>query len=316
MDLDIPLLKIFRKPLISVQESWVDAFPVLIFFVLFGASVIFFLFLKKKWIARRSIQIIAFFIFVFLIHRCLCVVRGWIYGLVEIGRDDLRAFEHLCMFIPILGLSIFFGRIFCGWICPLGFVQELAGRMNTRKGNRNIFSLILFIVLIAVSVVYFYYFRPGTDFFTENVAAVWSVVLIVLLIYLWFNPSFPAVKIKIISFAAWTLLGIVGVFITNPWCILYGNELDYSALLAFFNVIVIASVHSQAWCRYMCPLGGLLSLLSKYGLIQLKLTYCDDCYKKDCFSICPTGAIKNGKLRMPECILCGKCIEKCRGNIY
>ncbi|HIE43594.1 MAG TPA: 4Fe-4S binding protein [Candidatus Omnitrophica bacterium] len=312
MTLDIPLFKIFRRPLIPIQESWVDAFPIIAIFILFAAATFLLLFFKKKALARRIVQVLAFFTFVILIHRCLCLIRGWAFGIIEIGRDDLRAFENLCMFVPIFGLSLLLGRIFCGWICPLGFLQEVAGSLTRKKGRKSLRSPIIFFILLTGSIIYLYFFRPTTDFFTENTAAIWSMMLLIILIYLWFIPSSQTERLKYYSLIGWIILGIAGVFLTSPWCIMYGNELDYSAFLALLVVTAVAVVHSQAWCRYLCPLGGLLSLLARFGsVIELKSNTCRNCSIEDCNLICPTGALTKEGINTSECILCGRCIENC-----
>ncbi|MBN2356507.1 4Fe-4S binding protein [candidate division KSB1 bacterium] len=291
-----------------------DAFPVVVMFVFFIVSALLLIVAVKKTTGRRIVQSVSLFIFVFLIHRCLCVIRGWAYGIIEIGRDDLVAFENLCMFVLIIGFTLLFGRIFCGWICPLGFLQELSGHLN-RKQDRNMGALILYVLLLIIAVGYLVFFRPATDFFTENLAAIWSVILVLFLILFRLRPIRRTKNLKYYSLTAWVMLGLLSVYLTNPWCVLYGDELDYSSLLALFVVVSAASVHSMAWCRYLCPLGALLALVGRTGMIKLHSNGCKGCINRQCEQVCSSGALKNGEIEMAECVLCGECIAKCNMDI-
>jgi polyferredoxin len=77
----------------------------------------------------------------------------------------------------------------------------------------------------------------------------------------------------------------------------------------------VSAFHFRFWCKYLCPIGAFNGLIAHKSLVKIKLgDKCDGC--QICDRICPVEAITmDGKNRpvidYPECILCGKCIEKC-----
>ena len=45
--------------------------------------------------------------------------------------DDLNAFKYLIVFATVAAFAMLFGRLFCGWLCPLGFAQELLAKLTS-----------------------------------------------------------------------------------------------------------------------------------------------------------------------------------------
>jgi len=77
----------------------------------------------------------------------------------------------------------------------------------------------------------------------------------------------------------------------------------------------------RVWCRYFCPVGAVLALCAKIGLIKIVIG-ANQCKKFSCIQcaeVCPMGIIDANKLRegvspdipMTECITCMRCIDRC-----
>jgi MauM/NapG family ferredoxin protein len=86
----------------------------------------------------------------------------------------------------------------------------------------------------------------------------------------------------------------------------------------FVGLIALNLLAERFWCRYLCPLGGLLGVLSKVGLIRRRVgSGCSACQL--CARCCPTGTIRPeaGFASDPaECTLCLECLEAChRGDV-
>jgi ferredoxin len=100
-----------------------------------------------------------------------------------------------------------------------------------------------------------------------------------------------------------------GIFPTEP--IYYRDTLLFAAV--FLGVITLNLFAPRFWCRYLCPLGGLLGLISKLALIRREVgEECQGC--KLCTSACPTGTIdpvKDYASDPSECTLCLDCLETC-----
>jgi len=313
--------KIVTRPLIPVANSWIDATPFILISLFLSLSGLFLWRFGREERARWALRAVSTFVFVIFLHRCLCMLRDAVGGIAEVGRDDLRAFGQLCIFTPLLGFSLTLGRAFCGWVCPLGFLQEGIGRIalfkRERLGRRSKAADLILLVLVSfIAIRMLIAFKPSTDFLTENVAACFSILLLLIM--------FPALlsrrlaeRLKRVRYPAlgiWMTLVVIRVFVTNPWCVLYGGELDYSSLLALFVVLSTSLLIPQAWCRYICPLGTFLSLISKISLLRFGSTgKCAGC--GECDRVCPMGAIERGKLDLSSCIYCGRCLKGCVGRL-
>jgi len=81
----------------------------------------------------------------------------------------------------------------------------------------------------------------------------------------------------------------------------------------FIALVGLNLVAERFWCRYLCPLGGMLGLLSKVAILRREVTpectYCDLCTDS-----CPTGTINplDGYKSDPaECTMCMDCLYGC-----
>ncbi len=315
-----PLFKLTDLPLLPVAGSWVDATPyALMFLLLLGAALAATrLRGRARQAARRVIQSISAFVFIIFLHRCICMLRGWAFAMSLMGRNNVLAFGHACMFVVIIAVGMAFGRFFCGWICPLHLLQEgIAGIYRRRVGLssprlRRLAGYLLAAGLTVLLVWLAYLVRPGTQFFSENVAAVWGLALLALIFMVVAHEHWDAraKKLKYVSLVMWLGLSLAGVFVTNPWCVLYGDELDYSSLVALLAVVSGGAVISLAWCRYLCPAGATLAVAAELAALRVSDPgNCRHCGR--CELVCPTGALKEGRIDQSSCTYCGRCLENC-----
>ena len=83
-------------------------------------------------------------------------------------------------------------------------------------------------------------------------------------------------------------------------------------LLIFAGVIGLSHFAPRFWCRYLCPLGALLALVSPLGLFKRRVSSeCNAC--DECRQVCPMGAPgeRSESIRLSECIQCRTCVEAC-----
>lgn len=317
MRFDMPLFKIVQRPLVPVMGSWVDAAPFAIFFVLLATAPFFMGRGRRVQLWRRIYQVVSSFTFILFLHRCLCMIRGWVFALKIVGKNDVIAFGHLCMFALLVAMTLSFGRIFCGWLCPIGLFSEIIGWLAAKRAalarRRRLVAGYVTLTGVCVTVAWLAYMvRPGTQYFSENVAAAWGAWLLLLLFFaLPREFSDRGMKrVKYLSLGLWLLLSVVGVFVTSPWCTLFGDEVDYSSAVAFLSVLLAGSVLAMAWCRYLCPMGALLGWLARYSPLRLvNRVACTACGK--CARVCPMGALGTDGIDQTSCIYCARCVGTC-----
>lgn len=187
--------------------------------------------------------------------------------------------------LGVLGVSLLAGRAFCGWMCPIGTLQDILvrffGRLirNKKKpGNKNT-------VKIPVRI------SKRSDAWLRSLK--YLVLGIILLASTW--AVYPPLR-EICPARA-----IFSFQMTTP--------LLWSVLITF---VVTSMLNPRVWCKYLCPLGAVMAPLNKISPLRLVLNK-DNCTNCGCCDIvCPMG-IEDvpHNLRSAECIECLKCQETC-----
>jgi len=185
---------------------------------------------------------------------------------------------NVALLISTLVLTIMSKKSFCGWVCPLGTLQEWLGRLGRRVFGRHfhlprradgVLMNLRYVVLIAVPVLTF---------------TVWK-----------FDLGFRAY---------------------DPFYILFSWGDHGTAALSFLVVIGVlgaALFVPLLWCRYLCPMGAALDPLSRFGALRVrrdseKCTSCGAC-DKACLHAIPVSQVDEVTAR--NCTNCLECIEEC-----
>lgn len=191
----------------------------------------------------------------------------------------------------IIAGTFVFGRFFCGFVCPLGTIIDLTrpcvGSRKTRSLNvKNVKYLVLVFLLVCALLG-----ASFIHFFDPFIITARSLALI-----LYPFVSYFAGLVTLVHQAQFT---------------------ETLIALGFIIVIILLSgLATRFWCRYLCPLGGLLAVLSKFSL--LKFTFKNGCTQcMLCEKVCPTGAItaQEEDIDPAECIGCLRCLYECPQHI-
>ncbi len=88
---------------------------------------------------------------------------------------------------------------------------------------------------------------------------------------------------------------------------LFGLHLRTPVLLTMLVSLLIATVFIRnLYCRFLCPLGAFLGILSKLTVFRIKRwSECKTC--KICEKACEWGAIRGPQIIMTECVRCDDC---------
>ena len=191
--------------------------------------------------------------------------------------------------LGILALfGVVLGRTVCGWLCPLGLIQELLHKIPTPKIRKSRITRKLtwlkyvFLAVFVIAVPLIYGIGKG-------------VIL----------PGFC----KYIC-PAGTFEGAVGI-LQNP-----ANSSSFFQLKAVFTskwvimlVIGLACVFCyRSFCRFICPLGAIYGFFNRFAVTGVKVNpdRCNGCGA--CVMKCRMDVRHVGDR---ECISCGKCIDTC-----
>ena len=268
---------------------------------------------------RRLVQ--TFCLVVFLILLTLATISGISLssldlflqmdpGLVFITAISARII--LFSFIPaaiVLLSGPFIGRVFCGYICPMGTTLDVTDALFKFKNKSYLFSKNLLKIKYLVLV-----FLLGSALFGVSYIFIASPLSLITRFY-------GLVIFPVISFLSKEALDLV-----RP----LGDMLDITSVsfaqirtirfatqffILFFFMIVFSMVKfsPRFWCRYLCPSGAMLAFFSTSPLIRREVS--DECNQCGvCVQKCPMSAID---IDMPEntfyseCIVCRTCEEIC-----
>lgn len=88
-------------------------------------------------------------------------------------------------------------------------------------------------------------------------------------------------------------------------------------LLAFGGgLLVIGTVIGRPYCRFLCPYGGLLAIVSRFALWPIQITPDEELECGLCDKSCPFGAILNHRADRGSCLACARCFATCPRQKY
>lgn len=206
-------------------------------------------------------------------------------------QNALNASGHTAPWYMLGILALFgvtLGRTICGWICPLGLIQELLHRIPTHKIRRSrITRMLSYLKYIFLSVF-------------------------VVALPVWFGAGRGQILPAFCKYIcpAGTLEGAAG-YLQHP-----ANSTSFYQLGALFtNKWIIMAVTGlacvfcfRAFCRFICPLGAIYGLFNRFALTGIRVNpdRCNGCGL--CVMKCPMDVKHVGD---HECISCGKCMDFC-----
>jgi len=216
-------------------------------------------------------------------------------------------------------LTLFFGRIYCSTVCPIGIMQDVIHRISARfnkdkKGRSKLFSYsrpknslryIILALTAAASLSGFQLFLLLLDPYSA-----FGRIMVNL-----FKPIYMFGN----NVLAGTLTGM-GNYTLYRVDIVLQSVLALCVALVTFGIIALLSWRNgRTWCNTICPVGAFLSLLSRFSLLRIRIdkdkcTRCGSC-AHNCKASCISSVSK--KVDVSRCVNCFNCLDNCpQGALY
>ena len=186
------------------------------------------------------------------------------------------------LFMAFLGISFLLRKSFCSWLCPVGTLSEYLSKLGRYTFRRN-------------------FVLPR-----------------------WLDLSLRGFKYLLLGFFAYAVASMsaagIAEFFGTPYALIvdvrmlnFFRYLDGGAALVVLGLVVASIFVQNFWCRYLCPYGalmGLVSLLSPVRILRSEPA-CIDCGK--CAKVCPSvlPVDKLVQIRSAECTGCLECVAVC-----
>lgn len=234
---------------------------------------------------RKALVVIAFLTFPVTMNFLspYVIIDGAMNGIVN---------GSLIMFGLMFLSSLFFGRLWCGWICPGGGMQEIVESVNKKaiKGSR-------------------------VDWIKWAIWIPW----VSLIAWLAVNAG----GYKRVDFLHLTENGI-SVAGTADRPIFFAYLIYYVVVALFVGLAIFAG--KRAGCHTICWMAPFMMIgrwiRNRFGWVSLRLvadasacTNCKTCTKSCPMSLDVNAMVQVGKMENLECILCGTCVDGCAKKV-
>ena len=291
---------------------------------------------------RRISQVVFFLLFLFLLLRT--ELRGSLHAsgsdmalpypvrlffqidpLVAVANAlaTHSLYHGLLWSLVILIPTLFLGRFFCGWICPMGSLNHFFSSLKSerKRGKQLIESnrykrwqttkyYILVIVLVAAA------FGTGIAGWFDPLSLLVRSLGLSVLPGLNYALSAGLHALEHSRFGVVQTAGSILHFIFGALVLSFKQphfrQGFYLGLIFIFLIALNLRV-SRFWCRALCPLGALLGVASHWSVLGLskKSGHCNDCNR--CLMHCQGGDDPIGGVpwRRAECHLCLNCVDEC-----
>jgi len=192
--------------------------------------------------------------------------------------------------LVLLAFSFVFGRSFCGWVCPLGTLLDVTsflavwrrrkkGKSSARRNitRRNVWLRYYLLAMVIAGSALSLHFLGLLD----------PLVI--------FNRTVTSLVLNIFT-------------LQNPGLRMYLTIFS----LVFIAIIGLEFWQPRFWCRNLCPLGALISLVSRWSVFNRKVsTACSSC--GECVRTCPMRAIPREphNTDYSDCTFCLECAGTC-----
>ncbi len=261
--------------------------------------------LRKIRIALAAVMFILINLLFLSVTWSLTTHIGWVAKIQFLPA--LLALNFAVLAALVL-LTLFFGRIYCSIICPLGVMQDVFGWLGKKqKKNRYSYSpekkwlrygmLAIFIICLILG------FAPVTTLLAPYSAYGRIVNSLFRPLYDLLQNALASIESGYDSY----MFSTVELWMRNVTTFII-------ALLTLIILGFLSWRNGRTYCNTICPVGTILSFFSRFSLLRIQFDK-DKCTKCSlCMRNCKASAIdyQAGTVDYSRCVTCGDCTEKCK----
>lgn len=186
------------------------------------------------------------------------------------------------LFMAFVAISLIAKKSFCSWLCPVGTLSEHLALVGRKMLGRN------------------------------------------LRLPRWLDIPLRGLKYLLLAFFLFLIVSMsaeaLGQFMQTPYGLIadvkmlnFFRHMSATALGVVAALVLLSFVVEHLWCRYLCPYGALMGLVSLLSPLKIRRNQqaCIDCGK--CARVCPAQLKVDqlAQVRSVECSACMECVSSC-----
>jgi polyferredoxin/ferredoxin len=233
-----------------------------------------------------------------------------------LSAHDVAVAFYLSLILIVV--TVLLGRVFCGWVCPLGTLNTMVGALRRPRATPLLSTWHRFKYYLLVFIV-------CSSLFTLQLVGIMDPLSLLI-------RSFSISVYPLFNYGVRAVFD--GIYQSAPQMLVAVSEHIYSFLkvtvltfqqphylqstfigIIFFGILTLNLYERRFWCKFLCPLGALLGLLSRFSLLRRSVSEgCTSCGA--CAGVCHGNAAPDQKeaWRDAECLYCWNCDDICPQN--
>lgn len=264
------------------------------------------LMLKK---IRRTLAVLFTGLLTLMLLDFTGTLHTWLGWMAKVQLLPAVLALNVGIIVLLVVLTLVFGRVYCSVICPLGVFQDavswVAGKV---KKNRFRYSKAINVLRYIVLALFMAALLSGAGFVVVKLLAPYSaygrmVSSLLQPIYIGINNGLALIAERVGSYAFYSVdvwMKSVPVFVV--------------AGVTFLVLVVLAWRGGRTYCNTICPVGTLLSFISRFAWLKptIDTARCNGCglCERNCKASCIHS--KEHAIDYSRCVVCMDCINKCK----
>ncbi len=212
------------------------------------------------------------------------VLRHWLGWMPKVQLLPALLAGNFLLVAAMLVVTLVIGRFYCAVVCPMGVFQDIFIWMHKLIFGRK---------------RPFHYRKPS------NMLRYTVMVLFALLMVGGVNMCLNGMVVLIAPYSAYARM-VTGLHASGT--------IQWVAIITLVVIGLLSFTMGRLWCNTVCPVGSLLSLVSRYRLFGIKIDEqkCVGCHKCEhgCKSMCID--IEHKRVDHSRCVDCWNCLGECK----